>query len=250
MGYVFEIFVMTYLVSGQTMASDQTPRRIFASDTAPRRVTFPWRRTLAMCWANVRNRRGRFLLTLLGVAITVAFLMSSMTYHDILADLATRDDVHTKAVLERAGAFTGDQESLAKQGHQRLWILVLSAVLCLTGITNTMLMSVTERSGEIGTLKCLGALDGFVVRLFLLESLLVGVIGSLAGALTGYLLGMLQLGFGLEFSLLSLRHWVLPVMAAAPIAIGTGTVLTVISALYPTYVAAKMAPVEAMRVEI
>ena len=200
------------------MASKDLPRRIFDGDESPREVKFPWKRTLTMCWANVRNRRGRFLLTLLGVGITVAFLMSS--------------------------------ESLRKQAHQRTWILVLSAVLCVTGITNTMLMSVTERSGEIGTLKCLGALDGFVVRLFLLESLLVGVVGGLAGVATGYVLGMLQLGFGLEFSLLSLRQWSLPVLDAAPIALGVGTVLTVVSALYPTYVAAKMDPVEAMRVEI
>ena len=232
------------------MASKDLPRRIFDGDESPREVKFPWKRTLTMCWANVRNRRGRFLLTLLGVGITVAFLMSSMTYHGVLADLARATDVHTKAVLERAGAFTGDAESLRKQEHQRTWILVLSAVLCVTGITNTMLMSVTERSGEIGTLKCLGALDGFVVRLFLLESLLVGVVGGLAGVATGYVLGMLQLGFGLEFSLLSLRQWSLPVLDAAPIALGVGTVLTVVSALYPTYVAAKMDPVEAMRVEI
>ena len=192
----------------------------------------------------------RFLLTLVGVAITVAFLMSSMTYHGILADLMTRTDVHTKAVLERAGAFTGDEESLRKQSHQRIWILALAAVLCVTGITNTMLMSVSERSGEIGTLKCLGSLNRFVVRLFLLESLLVGLIGSAAGALVGYLLGILQAGLSLEFSLLSPGHYLIPLLRWAPMAIGAGTVLTVISAAYPTYVAARMNPVEAMRVEI
>lgn len=203
-----------------------------------------------MCWANVRNRRGRFLLTLLGVAITVAFLMSSMTYQAVVADLATDPDVHTRAVLERAGAFTGDQQSMHQREQQRIWILALSGLLCLTGITNTMLMSVTERSGEIGTLKCLGALDSFIVRLFLLESLLVGLVGSTGGALAGYLLGMLQGGWALEFSLLSVRLWVWPIVRYAPIAVGVGTVLTVVSALYPTYVAAKMHPVEAMRVEI
>ena len=42
-------------------------KRIFASDTSERIVRFAWSRTVRMCWSNVRNRRGRFLLTLLGV---------------------------------------------------------------------------------------------------------------------------------------------------------------------------------------
>ncbi|MHC4715500.1 MAG: ABC transporter permease [Planctomycetota bacterium] len=230
--------------------TSESPNRIFAADSGPRTVVFPWRRTLGMCWANVRNRRGRFLLTLVCVAVTVAFLMSMMTYHGILADLAAHTDVHTKAVLERAGAFTGDAASLARQRHQRIWILSLAAVLCVTGITNTMLMSVTERSGEIGTLKCLGSLNGFVVRLFLLESLLVGLIGSVVGALVGHVLGVLQAGLGLEFALLSLTHYVLPLAWPGPVAVGAGTALTVISAAYPTWVAARMSPVEAMRVEV
>jgi putative ABC transport system permease protein len=232
------------------MSDRKQPRRVFESDTSQRVVTFPWSRALAMCMQNVRNRRGRFLLTLVCVTITVAFLMSSMTYHGILADLLASRDVHTRAVLERGGAFTGDQADLQKQAHQRIWIIVLSAVLCVTGITNTMLMSVTERSREIGTLKCLGSLDIFVVRLFLLESALVGVVGSAGGTIIGYALGLVQIGVGLEFSLLTPGLALSPLAAAAPVAIGAGTVLTVVSAVYPTYVAARMSPVEAMRVEV
>jgi hypothetical protein len=230
--------------------TDNAARRIFADDRSPRVVSFPWRRTLSMCWANVRNRRGRFTLTLVCVAITVAFLMSSMTYHGILAGLVRRQDVHAQAVLQRVGAFAGDRASPAKQGHQRIWIVVLSSLLCVAGITNTMLMSVTERSGEIGTLKCLGSLDSYVVRLFLLESLLVGGIGSVGGALVGYLLGVAQVGLSLEFSLLSFAQLAAPWARAAPVAVAAGTALTVVSAAYPTYVAARMNPVEAMRVEV
>ena len=56
-----------------------------------------------------------------------------------------------------------------------------------------MLMAVTERFQEIGTMKCLGALDRFVVRLFLLESGFQGLAGALIGALIGCL-GSLLLG--------------------------------------------------------
>ena len=230
--------------------SENIPHRVFAEDTGPRIVRFPWSRTFSMCCANVRNRRGRFLLTLVCVAITVAFLMSSMTYHGTVAELLKSSDTHVRAVLQQVGAFTADPATHRKQADQRIWIIVLSSVLCVTGITNTMLMSVTERSGEIGTLKCLGSLNSYVVRLFLLESLLVGLVGSIGGVLVGWLLGVLQVGMSLEFSLLTGGLLARPWAHAAPIALAAGTVLTVVSAAYPTYVAARMNPVEAMRVEI
>ena len=52
-----------------------------------------------------------------------------------------------------------------------------------------MLMSVTERFREIGTMKCLGALDGFIVKLFLIESLFQGMAGTVMGVLLGLVLG-------------------------------------------------------------
>lgn len=224
--------------------------RIFASDTTDRRVVFPWKRTATMCWANVCNRRGRFTLTLVCVAVMVAFLMNSMTYHGLVDRLAEREDTHTRAVLQRSGALSADADAARKQAHQRAWILVLSSVLCITGITNTMLMSVTERSGEIGTLKCLGSLNSYVVRLFLLEALLVGLIGSLGGTVLGWLLGLLQLGLSLEFGLIGLSLATAPWAGDAWIALAAGTVLTVLAAAYPTWIAAHMSPVEAMRVEV
>ena len=51
-----------------------------------------------------------------------------------------------------------------------------------------MLMSVTERFREIGTMKCLGALDTFIVKLFLLESTFQGLAGTSAGIVIGFAL--------------------------------------------------------------
>jgi ABC-type lipoprotein release transport system permease subunit len=61
-----------------------------------------------------------------------------------------------------------------------------------------MLMSVTERFREIGTMKCLGALDGFIVKLFLLESLFQGAVGTTLGVLLGLLVSfaMALLSYG------------------------------------------------------
>ncbi|MCY3024567.1 MAG: FtsX-like permease family protein, partial [Planctomycetota bacterium] len=113
-----------------------------------------------------------------------------------------------------------------------------------------MLMSVRERVREIGTLKCLGALDSFVVRLFLVESIFIGVLASAAGGLVGYMLGLLQVGAALEFSLLSAGACSRCLAVSLPVAVGLGTLLTALAAIYPTFVAARMKPVEAMRVEV
>ena len=209
-----------------------------------------WPKTVKMCWASVRNRLGRSILTFLGIAIVAAFFMSSFSYQIILRDLMRQSDTHTQAVLEQAGVFTHDAASLKRQRDQRVWLMGLSAFVCLVGITNTILMSVTERIREIGTLKCLGALDHFIVRLFLIENLFLGLLGSLVGAAVGFLLALFQVGVSLEFGLLSAASAGHALAVAGPVAVAAGAGLTVLAAVYPTHVAARMKPVDAMRVEV
>ena len=57
------------------------------------------------------------------------------------------------------------------------------------GIINAMLMSVTERIREIGTMKCLGALDAFILKIYFIEAALQGLIGTAMG--TGWAAGKL-----------------------------------------------------------
>lgn len=213
-------------------------------------VVLPWSRTLEMCWASIRHRMGRCILSFVCIAVVVAFLMSSLTYQLIVGELMQSSDVHTQAILEQAGVFTHDQAAMQRQHDQGIWLMSLSAFLCLVGISNTILMSVTERFREIGTLKCLGALDSFVVRLFLVESIFIGVLASFTGGLIGYALGLLQVGTALRFSLLDLSTCLYALGLGLLVAVGLGTALTALAAVYPTVVAARMKPVEAMRVEI
>jgi ABC-type lipoprotein release transport system permease subunit len=152
----------------------------------------------------------------------------------------------------------GAGEHRAKRDMRGVWLVTLSLMVCVVGITNAMLMSVTERFREIGTMKCLGALDKFVVKLFLIESSLQGVAGSLAGALIGFLLAFVRALFTFHVQdletgqgyWLSLRFF--PVLSALlwfMIALGVGVVLSVVAAIYPAIRAARMEPVQAMRVE-
>jgi hypothetical protein len=203
-----------------------------------------------MCLANVRQRLGRSALTFICIAVVVAFFASALTYQGYLSGFMASEDVHVQATLARAGVFVHDEVALARQRDERIWLMTLSAVLCLVGITNTILMSVTERFREIGTLKCLGALDVFVVRLFLIENALVGALASLLGALAGCLLAILQVGAVLEFSLLSWRLAGEGVLMGVVQAVALGTGLTLLASIYPTYVASRMRPVDAMRVDV
>ncbi|MDA1044273.1 MAG: FtsX-like permease family protein [Verrucomicrobia bacterium] len=232
------------------MSTPATKRIFDDGSNESRRVVLPWGQTIRMCISNVRQRLGRSALTFICIAVVVAFFASSIIYQGILARLMGSADLHVQAVLERAGVFVNDVDALVRQRDQRIWLMTLSVILCLVGITNTILMSVTERIREIGTLKCLGALGSFVVRLFLIENAFIGALASLLGAVLGCLLAILQLGAVFEFSLLS---WDLCFSAIVPglmQAVVLGTVLTLLASLYPTYVASRMRPVDAMRVEV
>jgi hypothetical protein len=148
--------------------------------------------------------------------------------------------------------------SEGSSAKRNLWLVCLSLLVCIVGITNAMLMSVTERFREIGTMKCLGALDSFIVRLFLIESSFQGAAGSIIGAVLGLLLALVRNLFAYhvtdantgESYWLTLHYFpVGRVLLWMAIAVIVGVVLSVIAAIYPAYRAAKMEPVEAMRSE-
>ncbi len=69
-------------------------------------------------------------------------------------------------------------------------IAVISLVVGAVGIANIMLVAVAERTREIGVMKALGARDGEVLRLFLLEAFFIGLVGALLGIALGIGLGV------------------------------------------------------------
>jgi putative ABC transport system permease protein len=124
----------------------------------------------------------------------------------------------------------------------------LALMVAFVGILNAMLMSVTERFREIGTMKCLGALDAFVVRLFVIESLFQGVAGTTVGVVAGLVLSLI--GVVHHYGAAALRELPvgrLTIDVLVCLAVGVG--LTVAGAVYPAWEAARMQPIEAMRVE-
>lgn len=170
---------------------------------------------------------------------------------------ASRHKAATASALKQRLAVEGEETVEQTPVHlpwglrltsARLWIIVLALMVCLVGITNAMLMSVTERYREIGTMKCLGALDTFIVKIFLLESSFMGSVGVLMGIVLGFVLALVvQMG---NFGAFVTRYFPLGgILKWAAVAFAVGTVLTVLGGILPAVRAAKMQPVDAMRIE-
>lgn len=151
------------------------------------------------------------------------------------------------ALMKGNGVPTTDAE-IRNAKTQTNWLIALALLVAFAGILNSMLMSVTERFREIGTMKCLGALDSFIVKLFLIESFFQGGAGTIMGILLGLLLSMI--GVTSQYGGYAWKMYPYHSIATATgVCLVVGILLTVGGAVYPAWRAARMHPIEAMRVE-
>ncbi|MCS7049946.1 MAG: FtsX-like permease family protein, partial [Verrucomicrobiae bacterium] len=89
------------------------------------------------------------------------------------------------------------QEREREARPRTVWIVAVSLLVTVISISNAMLMSVTERFREIGTMKCLGALSAFIRQVFIIESGIIGLVGGLVGSMAGALVAIVV--YGLSF---------------------------------------------------
>jgi len=164
---------------------------------------------------------------------------------DELADLHGEEDLFMAMTTEQ----------LQKQMQQIFGIMsiVLGGIAGISllvagfGIMNTMLMSVLERTREIGIMKALGATNRRVMTIFLIETAVIGFIGGVAGIIFG---SVIYLGISYaatNFWGFALSMTIQPslIIMALLFSIGVG----VASGLYPAWRASKLNPVEALRYE-
>lgn len=200
-----------------------------AEKSVERQISLPLREAFRICIRNILIRLGRSAITASGVFLGIAFLMSVLTSQALIAALHVQIDPSIQA----------------RQG----WLVKMSLLVCAVGITNSMFMSVTERFREIGTMKCLGALDSFVVRLFLIESGLLGLAGSIAGVIVGFG-AMMLLSMVKEGAAIWARLDYLLLLRNLAFSVAAGVILSIVAAVPPAIKAARMPPAAALRTEV
>ncbi len=126
-------------------------------------------------------------------------------------------------------------------------IAAIALVVASIGIMNTMLMSVMERTHEIGVMKAIGAKSRDVLTLFLLESSLVSFVGGVTGCSLGVVVAkVMSLGAGTAIGI-EMTAVVKPMVLFGGMTVAM--VVGVLSGFYPARKASKMSPVEAVRYE-
>ena len=122
------------------------------------------------------------------------------------------------------------------------WIISIITILGSSiALMNIMIVSVTERTREIGVRKALGATKVTISVQFFIETLLIGQIGGLIGIVLGILVGF-------AFAAAMSFAFVIPWMAIFA-AFGTSFMVAIVSGLYPAIKASKLDPIEALRYE-
>lgn len=198
-------------------------------------IVLPWNKTIAMCKSNIFVRLGRSVITASGIMLGTAFLASVLVSSSVQSGVADK------------GATDAQSESV-----RVVWLVAMSLLVATIGIVNSMLMAVTERYKEIGTMKCLGAMDSLIVRLFLLESGLLGMLGAVVGTVVGG--GLMAVVQGMRNGWGPVLHaqplWGgLPLWLGLLLTIPLGGLLSVMAAIYPAWRASKMPPAAALRSE-
>ena len=145
-------------------------------------------------------------------------------------DMLTRNDI------------LGQQQEAARTFSILLAAMaVVSLVVGGIGIMNVMLVSVTERTREIGVRLAVGAKQRDIVSQFLLESILISASGGLAGIVLGILAIPLAAALNQGVALLY--------PGSIPLAFGVAVFIGIVFGLYPAIRAARLDPIEALRYE-
>jgi putative ABC transport system permease protein len=130
-------------------------------------------------------------------------------------------------------------------------VIIVALIISAVGIINTLMMSVNERTREFGMMKAVGASGWDIGRLIFLETIMITLVGCLAGLIVsvagsslveGFVRGIIP--YAPSGKLISVEAWIVGVC------LGFAIVLGVVCSIYPAIRSARMTPLEAMRSDL
>ncbi len=133
-----------------------------------------------------------------------------------------------------------------------LLIVIIAIIAGFFGIVNTMATAVNERKREIGILKSLGATKSLIFKQFLIETMIIGILGGVIGYIIGFIASITVLPLMFPAQYQSFQSSVGPLIISFDLNIFIfcilfSLVVSVVAGLYPAWRASRLAPVEAMR---
>ncbi|MCX7823701.1 MAG: FtsX-like permease family protein [Syntrophobacterales bacterium] len=212
--------------------------------TPDRSIHFPLSQTVKIAILSLKIRWQRSSLIAISLVLAISFFAYVVQGIGICNALTDSSLVVRKYCSSEVG------KGITVISSRQVWLITMSLLICLAGITNAQLMAVTERFREIGTFKCLGALDRFIVTLLVVETCIYGLIGGSLGGFLGILVAILALlpkvGIWASLSMV-LSPYVVSMTLIVSVLVSLS--LSLLGVLYPALLAAKMEPSVALRHE-
>ena len=170
--------------------------------------------------------------------------LNTQITQSVIRLMESRHDVRNQGVIMVQNMQDQISQINSVMGSISIFVVIVAAISLLVGgigVMNIMLVSVTERTREIGIRKSLGARTGSILLQFLAESAVITLIGGLIGIALG-VAGAQAIGGAIGFSA---RISAATVLGASAFSAGVG----IFFGIYPARQAARLSPIEALRHE-
>jgi hypothetical protein len=181
----------------------------------------------------------------------------------IFAEVRVSDPTQVKPVMAQIDKLGFRTFSITNQLDEinRVFLIInaslgllggLALLVASFGISNTMIMSIRERTREIGIMKAIGGSDGEIMRIFFVEASLIGLTGGTLGVIAGWLIDRVANSLAnkwvIKNAALHVDFFSIPWYLSGG-AILFAVLISLIAAIYPASRAAKVDPIKALRYE-